>query len=240
MSIRFYMFIVTIFLLTGCGNSNNSNNFNIANNSNADATYTITFQANWNNSNFTTNFPSTSNPHFSGLIGTTHNDSIVFWNDTIKASTGVKNVAELGDKSAFITEINTAKANKSAEYILNDNKGAAIQGVGKTSLQFKINQTHSLVTLISMVAPSPDWFVGVHDLELYNNINSEWIPSATINLEVYDAGTDSGTTFSAANIATNPAVSITLLTSEPADTDFEQGVHRVTGDFIGTFTFVLE
>ena len=86
-----------------------------------------------------------------------------------------------------------------------------------------------------MVAPSPDWFVGVHDLALYSN--GQWQNHIDVNLEVYDAGTDDGKTFNSADAASTPHVNINLLSSDVADTDFLQGVHRSSGQFIATYSF---
>ena len=41
------------------------------------ADYTVSFEAIWSSGTHPTNFP--PNPHFSPLIGATHNASVVFW-----------------------------------------------------------------------------------------------------------------------------------------------------------------
>ena len=53
-----------------------------------------------------------------------------------------------------------------------------------------------------MIAPSPDWFVGVHDLPMLENGN--WRDTITVPLYAYDAGTDSGVSYRSANSATTP------------------------------------
>lgn len=45
-----------------------------------------------------------------------------------------------------------------------------------------------------MINPSPDWFVGVSDLELCLS-NGSWIDKKTLFLYPYDAGTDNGPTY---------------------------------------------
>jgi hypothetical protein len=44
-----------------------------------------------------------------------------------------------------------------------------------------------------LVAPSPDWFVGVSRLPLFEG--GRWLDQGTIELVAWDAGTDSGATF---------------------------------------------
>lgn len=75
-----------------------------------------------------------------------------------------------------------------------------------------------------MIAPSPDWFIGLESLNLLDN--GQWINSKEIKLFLYDSGSDSGTQFTSANSVTNPKENITKLTSNASDTDFDSGVHR--------------
>ena len=99
------------------------------------------------------------------------------------------------------------------------------------SLEFDAVSTHPYVTLVSMVAPSPDWFVGVSALSLMDE-DGAWRERIEVDLRVYDAGTDNGTVYNAANADTDPAAPITALTeSEAGFTDGEP--------FAGTFVFEL-
>ena len=45
-----------------------------------------------------------------------------------------------------------------------------------------------------MIAPSSDWFIGLNSFDLQNG-SGEWITSASIDLNSYDAGTESGSDF---------------------------------------------
>lgn len=220
-------------LLNACGSSGDASDSDSNLDDTSDAQYRVTFTSVWDSINFPTNFP--SNAHFSGLIGTTHNDSISFWRNGVAASSGVKQVAESGGKSAFITEITAEQANGSADVLLDGNGIAS--SPGDVSYEFSVNQAYSLVTLISMVAPSPDWFVGVHDVDLFDVVKDEWVDELTVNLAVYDAGTDSGASFKSGNASESTARNIALLTSDAADTDFVSGIQSATMESIGTFTF---
>ena len=48
------------------------------------------------------------------------------------------------------------------------------------SVEFQIGRDHPLVTLVAMIAPSPDWFVGVHDLGLIES--GDWVDEMTVDL----------------------------------------------------------
>jgi hypothetical protein len=80
-----------------------------------------------------------------------------------------------------------------------------------------------------MIAPSPDWFVGVADLPLIQG--GRWVDSLTVELRGWDAGTDDGTTYIAMNAPSSPHVPIDRL---------ETGPFLVGGQVppLGTFTFV--
>jgi hypothetical protein len=53
-----------------------------------------------------------------------------------------------------------------------------------------------------MVAPSPDWFTGVSNVNLMEN--GAWVGSKTLDLQAYDSGGDDGTTYKASDKDTNP------------------------------------
>ena len=67
---------------------------------------------------------------------------------------------------------------------------------------FTIHRDFPLVTLVTMIAPSPDWFTGVHSLSLLEN--GQWQTTKEIILNLYDAGTDSGASYSSMDADTQP------------------------------------
>ncbi len=64
-----------------------------------------------------------------------------------------------------------------------------------------------------MIAPSPDWFIGVSGANLLEN--DQWVSSKEVSPGTYDSGTDSGATFTSANQATSPATPVSIITSAP-------------------------
>lgn len=67
----------------------------------------------------------------------------------------------------------------------------------------------SQLSLIVKVIPSPDWFVGIDSLNLCEG--GQWKQEATFDLHPFDAGTDSGFTFSSPNFPTTPPENITMV-----------------------------
>lgn len=173
------------------------------------ATYRITFQATWTSASHPTDYP--SNPHFSGLIGMSHGSQVTLYKTGENASAGIKNMAETGSKGPLDTEINAFIQGGTAFQLISGD--GVPSGTASVSVEFKVTQTHSLVSIVSMLAPSPDWFVGISGVNLYEN--GAWITSKEVNAGIYDAGTDNGTTFTSANLATSPFVPVTVITDAP-------------------------
>lgn len=187
------------------------------------ATYSLTFEATWTNSNHPGAYP--NNAHFSQLVGTTHNDEVTFWEPGGIATAGIEQVAETGATSRFRIEINDAiSAGTAHEIIL----GAAINSPGSTTFEFDVPSDKPLFTLITMIAPSPDWFVGTHGLSLRDS-GGEWIDEIVVDLEAYDAGTEDGSNFSTSNPATIPAEPISDFSTTPPFAGLpELGTYRLT------------
>jgi hypothetical protein len=173
------------------------------------ARYRVQFDATWSSQTHPMNFPAA--PHFSGLIGATHDRSVVYWAAGMNASPGIELMAETGGKSLLEGEINSSIAVGHSVSLLS---GSGI-GVspGNVTLEFEITREHPLVTLVSMIAPSPDWFVGVHGLNLLRG--NQWVEDISVELMAYDAGTDDGTDYVSSDHDTQPRDPITAITGAP-------------------------
>ena len=80
-----------------------------------------------------------------------------------------------------------------------------------------------------MVAPSPDWFVGVSGLTLLD-AGGDWVESLQVDLFPWDAGTEEGSGFSLSNSATSPKGVITNL----------RGTGKFSNARIATLTFTRQ
>lgn len=173
------------------------------------ATYRVRFQATWSASSHPQGFP--SNPHFSGLIGGVHNADAVIWEAAETASPGMEQMAEIGAQSPLDTEVEGLIAGGDALQVI---RGGGIgRSPGAVSTTFTVSRAYPLVSLVSMLAPSPDWFVGVSGLSLFER--GDWLEQKVVTLYTWDAGTDSGTSYTSGNLDTQPQEPIQLLTSGP-------------------------
>lgn len=190
----------------------------------AAAVFRVTFDASWSAQSHPTDIPRT--PHFSRLIGGTHRATAGFWRPGALASEGIRLMAEQGRTSPLDSEVEAAIAAGHAQRVLVG--GAIDRSPDRVILEFEVSRDHSLVTLVSMLAPSPDWFVGVHDLDLIEN--GDWVREKVVVLQPYDAGTDSGETFSSADLRTVPPEPIHPISTGPL-------VVGASVPPVGTFTF---
>lgn len=189
------------------------------------AHYRVTFNSTWSDSSHPVAFPTSA--HFSGLIGATHSIQVEFWNEGRLASPGIQAMAELGSKSPLDTEVTAAIVAGTARDTIS---GAGIaRSPGQVSLDLQASIVHPLVTLVTMIAPSPDWFVGVSGLALLQN--GQWVDSITVQLRGWDAGTDDGVTYIAMNAPATPHGPITRLEAGPFLVNDQVPA-------LGTYTFV--
>lgn len=170
------------------------------------ATYRVTFKGTWTTVSTPGGLP--GGAHFTTLIGATHSNQVTFWQVGGTASAGVENVAELGSTGTFKSEIRSSHMDGHAGATIEIGVGGG--GTPEASASFNATKSHPLVTLLSMIAPSPDWFVGVSSLSLLDAQN-QWRSRFEVNLFPYDAGTEDGSGFSLSNPATNPQGTITSL-----------------------------
>ena len=113
-------------------------------------------------------------------------------------------------------------------------QGSGARNTGTSTItNIEVNSEFPLVSFITMIAPSPDWFVGVHDFNLCNTTTGKWLDSRKRDLPPYDAGTDSAIIFVHSNTPTMPRETIQLITN---NTEGSLKSDKPLRGF-GTFTF---
>lgn len=187
------------------------------------ARYRVTFEATWSSQTHPDSFP--PGAHFSPLIGGTHNQQVSFWQEGEPASPGIEAMAERGLTSPLDSEVQAAIGEGTAGAVL---RGSGTSSPGSVAFEFEVDLAFPLVTLVTMVAPSPDWFVGVSSLPLFSD--GQWLQRMVVSLQPYDAGTDSGISFLSPNDDTQPQQPIQELTGAPFLNQDEVLA-------LGTFTF---
>ncbi|XP_055530253.1 spondin-1 [Wyeomyia smithii] len=167
-----------------------------------EAKYELTFEGLWSRHTHPKDFPSNGwLTRFSDVIGASHTVDYRFWEYGQIASEGLKQVAEHGSTRTLESELK----NESAKIrTIIKARGISYPNVtGKTFAVFRVDSNHHLVSIVSMIDPSPDWIVGVSGLELCLS-NCTWIENKILNLYPWDAGTDGGPTYISPDQPNNP------------------------------------
>jgi len=173
------------------------------------ATYNVTFIGNWSAANHPTDFP--SGDHFTTAIGMVHQQGALFFENGELASSGMEIMAETGGTAELSTEIDAiVNAGMASVNILGE---GLISGFSEATFEISVTTDFPLVTLVSMIAPSPDWFVAVENVSLFEN--GAFVENLTVDAIAYDSGTDDGTTFDSPNADTDPAQDISEITDAP-------------------------
>ena len=117
-----------------------------------------------------------------------------------------------GQTGTLQSEINTQIAAKKAWKLILPGGSQLGPEAMKTGIDVEVTANFSKVSIITMLAPSPDWFIGINSVDLCDN--GTWRESLNVTmLPPYDAGTEEGTTFSSDNNATDPHVDIFRITN---------------------------
>lgn len=171
---------------------------------NQPAKYMITWSFDWKKSNNGSLTP--DNAQFGIPIGSCGTDaSVPFWKSGTIASLGMQDLAGIGDNTELKNEIIQA----GQTYFETGFKN--IDGLYNVSSTFDVPAKHSFLTLSSKITPSPDWFVGISDVNLCDK-EGHWLNMLALPLMPYSAGSDGGNTFTAPTNPLNPVVNINPIT----------------------------
>jgi len=163
-----------------------------------EVTYRVTVAGTWTAASHPHEYP--DDAHFSWLTGATHDEDYRLFEAGGIATPGLEALAEVGELSPYDAQIEAAIGRGSAGALF---QARPIERMpGTTTFEVTVDERHPLVSLVTMIAPSPDWFTGVADIRLLEN--GAWIAEKTLPLEAWDAGTDSGATFRSPDADTMP------------------------------------
>ncbi|MCA9349380.1 MAG: spondin domain-containing protein [Cyanobacteria bacterium HKST-UBA06] len=182
------------------------------------AKYKVVVDFSWSQATHPGSYP--EGAHLSPIVLAVHNSEQALFTNGTQASLGIEDMAETGATTSLAGELDEAKIT----YVL----GKRVDAPGSYEFEIEVNQTDSLVSLVSMLAPSPDWFVGLDGTKLFDN--GTWLESVQYDLQAYDAGTDNGTDWTSANADTQPHG----LISSPSSSVFETAAATPFGT--ATFT----
>jgi hypothetical protein len=192
--------------------------------------YTIVVKSMWTKDRFPFEYPEAgafTGPHFSGVIGASHKPPYSIFTVGSRPTPGLERLSEEGKHAPLDDEIRAAIASGAAGMLfesdaLRDFKDSLVTTV-------RVDGDHPLVSLVMMVAPSPDWFTGVANVNLMEN--DAWVSSRSLELWAYDSGGDDGTTYKAPDKDNNPKKPTSRATSRhfaPHGTPLPVGMVTIT------------
>lgn len=171
--------------------------------------YRVEFTPLWTKDSFPFEYPDTSlihKPHFSGLIGTAHNSSYHLFAEGQMPTPGLERLSEMGKHDPLDAEIRAAIAAGDALALT---ESEPLKDFATTATaEIEVDGAHPMVSLVAMIAPSPDWFAGVADVSLQEN--GDWAASKTVDLSAWDSGGDDGATYLADDKDASPKKPTTL------------------------------
>ena len=167
------------------------------------ANYEITVTGLWTAERFPLDYPKAgllTGPHFSGIIGATHNGQYTLFAEGRQPTPGLERLSEEGKHSPLDGEIKAAIAKGVAGALFESDP---IKDFSKTATtKVHVTTTYPEVSAVAMIAPSPDWFAGVSGVNLMEN--GTFVAEKTVELYAYDSGGDFGETYAAADQDANP------------------------------------
>jgi len=157
---------------------------------NLGAKFTVTFKTYWgkHGTQNVINYPKPPKeepPHTGNMFLAIHNSNYNPFTLGKNASKGVAESSMYGTNNTLIQEISNDKRNYSKYYT-----APVLKTPGEHTFNVIANHKYPLMSFVTMIAPSPDWFTGVSSVNLLDIKKSKTIPIYT-----YDAGTDYGTKF---------------------------------------------
>ncbi|RZC32934.1 spondin-1-like, partial [Asbolus verrucosus] len=160
-----------------------------------EAKYEVAFQGLWSRNTHPKGFPEDPwKTKLGDVIGASHKYSKSFWQQATLASPGLKLLAEEGNTSQLETELKEMLQNDDIRTIIKARELAHPKITGTSYTVFRVDSENHLISLVSKITPSPDWIVGVSNLDLCLE-NGSWAASYTFNLYPWDVGTDDGLTY---------------------------------------------
>src|SRR5438093_12653397 len=122
----------------------------------APAEYTVIIRSTWTKTTHPFEYP--SGAHFSGMIGASHNAKYSIFAVGRRPTPGLEHLSEEGKHSPLDTEIRTAIDQGNALMLFES--GGLKKWRHSMVATVRVDAAHPLVSVVNMIAPSPDWFTG--------------------------------------------------------------------------------
>lgn len=166
--------------------------------------YRVEISLDWSAESFPLDYP--ADAHFSPAVGIAHDSRYVLFRDGDTASSGLGLIATNGRSSVLEAELAEARRRGPvADVVI----GKALDtGTGAIGFDIELSERHPQLSVVTMLAPSPDWFVGDAGIALHDEAG--WIDHLVLPLWVWDAGVDDGPGYNSPDSPVQPRQSVRL------------------------------
>ena len=171
--------------------------------------YTVRLRASWSERLHHNQYP--QGAHLSPMVAWSHRLKDTLFRSGGIASEGMEIMAETGATRTLEREIENITRTGA---ILSHSTGRVFNAPGEDRIQMTLARNVPYITVVSMIAPSPDWFIAARNVELYKN--GRWLDRVSVPAPIYDAGTDNGPEFTSPNDDTSPKEPISRLKDAPS------------------------
>lgn len=195
------------------------------------AKYKVTFTNLLTPTNFRGLIPDTGLV-FSPLAGVTHSNRLSFFTVRGFANKPVEILAETGVNTRYIRFAKRLRSQGRGVLSIVD-AGAPTMPGKSTSLIVRVDCKHSFLTVLGMIAPSPDWIVQINNRNMFDTKTNKFIRSDRGTLIAYDTGVDDGREFTppldlSLDLPTKPQMNIAPLVEDETD--------RFEGRIVGRYS----
>jgi len=183
-------------------------------------TYSCKFTNTWSSETHPVNYP--NNAHWSPPVIAAHGNKYTMWKPGNRASKGVKIVAETGSTGTLKKKIGVAMEKNKAGDVITGKLQFNSDTQEQTLPDIALTPWFDMMSSITMVAPSPDWYTGFYNVNPVGPIDQNsitWYKSFDIVTYPWDAGTDEGDDYVSSNQKQKPRVPILQLTEDTVPED---------------------
>lgn len=169
---------------------------------------------------------------YSPLAGFSHSNRQSFLTVRGFADRRVEQVAETGVNTRII-RFGKRLRNRHLGVLSVVDAGAPTMPGNTTTIFLNVDCEHSFVTVLGMIAPSPDWIVQINNRNLFDTARGRFVRRLSGDLIAYDTGVDDGREFTAPSdlsldIPTVPQKNIAPLVEDETD--------RFEGRVVGAYS----
>jgi len=163
--------------------------------SSGSVSYDCIFTNLWTKSRHPSDYP--NDAHWSPPVVVSHNSEYTLFEEGEASTEGLESVAETGNTKTLLEEI--AKA---GDAVFDTKVGSGMKGkrfVSQKIMNVGLDSSRPYLSMVTMVAPSPDWFTGLNDFDMRDADSGNWLQEVILDLFPWDSGTDSGKSYNSAN-----------------------------------------